>query len=164
MRKDLICGLMALALAAVYLIETSKIQVSALGDTVGSGGFPFILGWLLAGTAALLLVQAALGAKVVAAARPDADDMAVVDVPPRVMFKRAAGLALIAAAFIALLDLLGYILSIALMLGAVMIYQGLALSGRTVLVSAGGALLLFALFGLLLGIPLPAGVLASLFG
>ena len=80
------------------------------------------------------------------------------------MFKRAAGLALIAAAFIALLTFLGYILAVALMLCAVMVYQGLPFSRRTALVSGGGALVLFALFGLLLGIPLPTGFLGALLG
>jgi hypothetical protein len=79
------------------------------------------------------------------------------------MFKRAAGLTLIAAAFIAALPYLGYIVAVALMLAAVMVYQRLPFSRHIVLVAAGGALFLYGLFGLLLGIPVPTGLWGSLF-
>ena len=58
----------------------------------------------------------------------------------------------------------GYVLAVALMLAAVMLYQGLPFSRWTVLVAGGGALVLFGLFGLLLGIPMPKGLWASLLG
>ena len=162
MRRDLVCGLIALALAGLYLSETSGIQISALGDTVGAGGFPLILGWLLAGAAVLLLAQAFLARRTAAAQGPRAEGAG--EDRPFHMFKRAAGLTVIAVAFIAALPFLGYIVAVALMLGAVMLYQGIPFSVRTVLVAAGGALFLYGLFGFLLGIPVPAGLWASLFG
>jgi hypothetical protein len=63
-----------------------------------------------------------------------------------------------------MLPFLGYIVSVALMLAAVMLYQGLPFSRRTGLVAAGGALFLYGLFGLLLGIPVPMGFWVALFG
>ena len=162
MGRDLVCGLIALALAGLYLNETTKIQVSALGDTVGSGGFPLILGSLLAGTALLLLLQAVLSkGRARAAEAPVAEDGAE---RPGYAFRRAAGLTAIAAAFIVVLPFGGYVVAVALMLAAVMLYQGLPFSRWTVLVAGGGALVLFGLFGLLLGIPMPKGLWASLLG
>jgi hypothetical protein len=160
MLRDLVCGAIALALASVYLFEASKIPVSALGDTVGSAGFPLILGFLLAGVAVLLLLQAFLS-RTTAEGPSAAGDEAE---RPGFAFKRAAGLALIAAAFIAILPFGGYVVAVALMLAAVMLYQGLPFSGRTTLVAGVGALALFGLFGLLLGIPLPKGPWGALFG
>jgi putative tricarboxylic transport membrane protein len=164
MRRNLVCGLIALVLAVTYLNESSKIQISALGDTVGSAGFPLILGWLLAGTAVLLMVQAFLTMRTAGADEPSGGTEDEAEERSGSMFKRAAGLTLIAVAFIVMLPFLGYIVSVALMLAAVMLYQGLPFSRRTGLVAAGGALFLYGLFGLLLGIPVPMGFWVALFG
>jgi putative tricarboxylic transport membrane protein len=161
MRRDLACGLFALVLAGVYLNEATKIQVSALGDAVGSAGFPLVLGSLLAGTALVLLLQAVLRGR-----RASAEGLLTVGGDaerPGSAFKRAAGLTAIAAAFIAMLPLVGYVVAVALMLAAVVLYQGLPFSRRTVLVAGGGALVLYGLFGLLLGIPVPRGPWGLLF-
>ena len=163
MGRDLLCGLIALALAGVYLNESTKIQVSALGDTVGSAGFPSILGSLLAGTALLLLLQSVLAGRKAGANEPAADADGET-APPGVMFRRAAGLAAIAAAVIAVLAFGGYVVSVALLLAAVMLFQGLPFSRRTALVAGGGGLVLYGLFGLLLGIPVPKGLWASFLG
>src|SRR5688500_10535041 len=120
MRRDLVCGLIALALAGLYLTEASEIQISALGDTVGAAGFPQILGWLLAGSAVLLLAQALLERRT-RGPHVSGTEGETVELPAH-MFKRAAGLTLIAAAFIAALPYLGYIVAVALMLAAVMVY------------------------------------------
>ncbi len=96
MVRDLACGLIALVLAVLYLHETSQIQVSALGDTVGSAGFPLILGWMLAGAGAVLIVQTLVRARLAGAA-PDAE---VTEARPGHAFRRAAGLVAIAAAFV----------------------------------------------------------------
>jgi putative tricarboxylic transport membrane protein len=162
MLRDLVCGSIALVLAAIYLNETAEIQVSALGDTVGAGGFPLILGALLGVAAILLLLQTFLARRSAATAPPpDGEGEAE---RPGYGVRRAAGLTAIAAAFIAALPLGGYLVAVALLLAGVMLYQGLALSRRTLLVAGGGALFLYSLFGLLLGIPVPKGLWASLLG
>jgi putative tricarboxylic transport membrane protein len=163
MRKDLVCGLIALALAGVYLNEATKIQVSALGDTVGAGGFPLILGSLLAVAALLLLLQSFLARRSAGADGPSAEVEGEAE-SPGYGVRRAAGLTVIAAAFIAMLPLGGYVVAVALLLAAVMLYQGLPFSRRTILVAGGGAIFLYGLFGLLLGIPVPRGLWASLLG
>ena len=62
------------------------------------------------------------------------------------------------AAYGVLLPWLGYAVSIGVLLAATAAYQGAGLNRRVVLVAAGGAAFLWALFVWLLGIPQPAGV------
>jgi putative tricarboxylic transport membrane protein len=164
MVRDLACGLIALVLAVLYLHETSQIQVSALGDTVGSAGFPLILGWMLAGAGAVLIVQTLVRARLAGAGAAAAPDAEVTEARPGHAFRRAAGLVAIAAAFVALLPILGYVLAVALMLAAVMLYQGLPFARHTLLVAVAGAAFLYGLFGLLLGIPVPRGIWLPLLG
>jgi putative tricarboxylic transport membrane protein len=163
MVRDLACGLIALVLAILYLHETSQIQVSALGDAVGSAGFPLILGWMLAGAGAVLIVQALVRARFAGGAAAAAD-AAETEARPGHAFRRAAGLVAIAAAFVALLPILGYVLAVALMLAAAMLYQGLPFARHTLLVAVAGAAFLYGLFGLLLGIPVPRGIWLPLLG
>jgi hypothetical protein len=74
----------------------------------------------------------------------------------------AAGLLAIGIAYLLVVEALGYLVSIALLLIGVALYQGAAAGWRLPLIGIGGALFLWALFVLVLGVSMPRGLLAPL--
>lgn len=160
MTKDLGLGLIALVFSVVYIIEASRIRTSALGDSVGAGGVPMILGWVMAATASVIILHQLwlkrtgkfLPAKVTEA----------FETPGRT-FAIAAGVVAMAAVYIAVLRWLGYIPSTALLLAGMLAYQGVGPSRRLVMVPVLGAIVLFLLFDTLLGLNLPTGILGRVF-
>jgi putative tricarboxylic transport membrane protein len=163
MTKDLACGLIAMVVAAVYLVATAGLQTSLLGDTVGTAGFPTLIGWGMALVGLILVVQSlwrryrgetAEGpsgwipseAFAAGAARATA---------------RAAGVVAIIVAYLVLFHPLGYIPSVGIMVAATALFLGAPPTWRVAAVSAIGAVALWLLFGVLLQIPLPAGVLSG---
>lgn len=160
MTRDLGLGLVALAFSVVYLIEASRIRSSALGDSVGAGGVPTILGWVMAVTATVIILHQ-LWLKRTGKLFPAAVSEAF-ETPGRT-FAIAAGVVAMASLYIAALRWLGYIPSTALFLAGMLAYQGVGLSRRLVLVPVLGAIALFLLFDTLLGLNLPTGLLGRLF-
>ena len=163
MTRNLACGLITVFIAFVYLFATSGLRTSLLGDVVGTAGFPKIIGWSMA-IFGLLLVMQSLWAwrRGEMAAGPSGW------VPSEAFARgagraaaRAAGVVAIVIAYLALFHPLGYVLSVALMLAATALFLGARATWRVAMVSAIGALVLWLLFGALLQIPLPAGILAS---
>lgn len=159
MTRDLGLGLVALVFSVVYIVEASKIRASALGDSVGAGGVPTILGWIMAGTAVVLIFHQLWlkwTGRLVPAAVSEAFES------PGRTFAIAAGVVAMASLYIASLRWLGYIPATALLLAGMLLYQGVGLSRRLFLVPVGGAVVLWLLFDVLLGLNLPAGVLGTL--
>jgi putative tricarboxylic transport membrane protein len=152
--RDFAGGAAAMLIGAVYLYHAYQIRVSALDDTLGSGGMPRAYGWLLVGLGVVLCLQAA-----VARARraPQGEWRGQ---GRRVLW--AAGLLAFGIAYLFVVETLGYLLSIALLLIGVALYQGAPVSGRLVLVGIGGALFLWSLFAVVLGVSMPRGPLAAL--
>lgn len=140
--SDRLAGLVLLALAVAYGVTATGFQ-AMIGDPLGPAVFPLVLAIPL-GVLSLYLI-----------ARPDPEpDWA----RGRALLKQ--GLAL--AAFVAyayLLEPLGFVVASVLAVAAL----GWLLGARLWQSAAGGlaiALVLFLLFNNLLGLPLPAGVLA----
>jgi putative tricarboxylic transport membrane protein len=154
MNKDLACGLVALAIATLYLVATAGLRTSALGDVVGSAGFPKIIGWGLAMVGALLILQSLRGRRAAGAAWIPSEAFAT---NPLWAAIRGAGIVAIIAMYLLLLEPLGYILSVALLVGATAVYLGAAPGWRSLAVAGLGAIALWLLFVMLLGIPLPSG-------
>lgn len=152
MAKDFICGLILLALAAVYLYGANGMPVSLLDDAVGSSGFPVILGWALAVMSIVLLGQAS-----VTRFTSNIEDKEPVFERPLYATLRAGGIVMLAAAFLLLLPLVGYICSLIFLIGAISLYQGQLPSWRIAAVAVGGAITLYLIFVRLLNIPLPSG-------
>jgi hypothetical protein len=164
MTKDLACGLVAMVFAAIYILAASGLRTSLLGDSVGSAGFPKIIGWGLAITGLLLVLQTLWGRfRGRSAAGPQGwiPSEAFALGAGRATL-RAAGVVAIIIAYLMLLHPLGYILSIALMVGAVALYLGAPPTWRAAATAALGGVALWLLFVVLLDIPLPAGILAGL--
>jgi hypothetical protein len=160
MDRDLICGLMGLAIALVYIVATGDIPESGIGDTVGAAGIPHVLGYSLAAVSVFFI-----GARLLflrqngAPPLPSGDS--VFDTP-LAAFTSATGTVLICAFFVFLFEPAGYLLSIGLLVLALCLYQGERLNLRLFIVAAGGAFTLWVLFAVLLGVRMPHGIWADL--
>lgn len=153
--KDFVGGLVAIALGSLYLIFSFRQRVSALADTIGPAGIPKVLGILMLSLGIILCAQAIFQTRksfVPAATEWNGE--------ARKIF-RAFGLIIIGVIYLFLLAFLGYVLSIALLLVAIAFYLGAASSWRMILVAAGGAVLLWTIFVILLGVPMPAGIFSQ---
>ena len=159
MTKDLSLGVIVLLFSGFYISQAAQIPASALGDTVGAGGVPLILGWIMAGTGMLLIVHDLWRRR--AGPYVPAPVSAAFQQPRRLVMV-AGGVVLITTIYLFLLRFLGYIPATALFLAALFAYQCVPLTGRAALVSLGGAVALWLLFDAFLGIHLPAGPLARL--
>jgi putative tricarboxylic transport membrane protein len=159
MTKDLGLGIIALLFSAFYISQASRIPTSALGDTVGAGGVPLVLGWIMASAGALLILRdlwlRRAGPYVPA---PVSAEFA----EPRRLVMIASGIVLITIIYLSVLRFLGYIPATALFLAALLAYQRVSLTGRILLVPIGGAVVLWLLFDAFLGINLPDGLLAGI--
>jgi putative tricarboxylic transport membrane protein len=159
MTKDLGLGIIALLFSAFYISQASRIPTSALGDTVGAGGVPLVLGWIMAAAGALLILHdlwlRRAGPYIPA---PVSAEFA----EPRRLVMIASGIVLITIIYLSVLRFLGYIPATALFLAALLAYQRVSLKGRILLVPIGGAVALWLLFDAFLGIHLPDGLLAGI--
>ena len=72
---------------------------------------------------------------------------------------RAAGLLCLAIAYLLVVSYLGYALSIAILLCFVALYLGAKPGWQLGLVALGGATMLWAIFVIVLGVQMPAGML-----
>lgn len=153
MARDLTCAAVLFTLAAVYYLFASGIGRSALSDEVGPAGLPLVYATILGGLAILLALKTALRFAL-ARGRLVSDD----EQKPRAAFVlgRAAGTLAIGAGYVLLVNILGYWLSLALLLPAMATYQGEQFSRRLLLISVAGATVFWALFVWLLGIPMPS--------
>jgi putative tricarboxylic transport membrane protein len=163
MTKSLACGLVTILVAALYLYAASGLRPSLLEDAVGSAGFPRLLGWGMALTGAVLVLQD-LWARVRGRTVTEAEGWI-----PSEAFRagarratlRAAGVVAIILLYLLLFEPAGYPVAVAVLIGATSIYLGAAPGRRTAFVALLGALALWLLFGVLLQIPLPMGPLEA---
>jgi putative tricarboxylic transport membrane protein len=158
MKRDVILGAIALAFGAFYMREAARIPRSALGDAVGAGGVPLVLGFVMC-LCGLLLIVRTLWLWRAGTFVPEPVSEVFAD--PRRLFVMAGGLVAMTAAYFTLLNPLGYIPAMALYLTGVIHFQRVPLSARSVLVAAAGAVGLWLLFDAFLGIDLPDGLLAG---
>ena len=150
MNAELVFGVAALAVAAIYYGAARAIPSSMLDDVVGSRGVPMVYVAVLAGLALMQIVRGLL-------ARRSSEQAARGTVPN----VKALGTLALGVGYGAVLPWVGYAGSIALLLAATAIHQGAGLNGRVVLVAVSGAAFLWALFVWLLGIPQPPGIWSS---
>ncbi len=152
MARDLTCAAVLFFVAAVYYVLASGIGRSALSDEVGPAGLPLVYATLLGGLAILLALKTGLRYVIARQQQADADTKK----PSAVyVLRRAAGTLAIGAGYVLLVNVLGYWLSLALLLPAMATYQGEQMGRRLVLISIAGATVFWALFVWLLGIPMP---------
>jgi hypothetical protein len=151
--RDLVAGILALALAAAYFAAADALPRSLLSDQVGADGVP----------KALALALGLLGVMQITRAVVHRVAPGGVDESPA-HHARAFGLLLIGAAYAALAPHLGYLVATTALLLATTAYAGGRWSLRMVAVSAAGGAGLWLVFAKLLGVSMPSGPLERLIG
>ncbi|MDG2088349.1 MAG: tripartite tricarboxylate transporter TctB family protein [Arenicellaceae bacterium] len=151
--RDLVGGLVTIVLGSLYLVFSFRQRVSALADSIGPAGMPKVLGFLMVALGIVLCIQAIYQYRKSALSSPTEWD----GIGGQIL--RAFGLVCIAILYIYLIAILGYVPSIALLLAAVAIYLGATISWRLAVIALCGSLALWAIFVLLLDVPMPAGIL-----
>ena len=151
MARDLTCSAVLLAIAGTYYAFASRLGSSALADEVGADGLPLTYAVILGVLGAILGIKTVI----VSFVRPNASRASKRQRAPTVVLARAAGTLAIGGAYVAVVNVLGYWLSLALLLPAMAAYQGEPLGRRLVIVTLLGATAFWAIFAWLLGIPMP---------
>ena len=157
--RDMVGAIAAILIGAVYLYFAHQLRVSALDDTLGPSGMPRILGWLMIALGAVLMVQAFAARRAVAVAAQPAEKGEWEGQGRKIAY--AAGLLVIGAAYLFVVETLGYLISIALLIIATATYLGAGFKGRVVAIGVLGAVFLYAMFVALLGVRMPAGILSA---
>lgn len=143
----MLCGAAGLAVALAYYALADALPVSLLSDAVGAAGLPKSLAVALALCSALLIGRAALTHGTATIAFEVLTHL------------RALGIIVLGALYAALAPLIGYGAAVALLIAATALYFGTALNARLVLIAAAGAVIFWAMFVHMLGVPMPAGAL-----
>jgi hypothetical protein len=161
MFKNAGAGALLLALSIGYYMSADAMPSSILDTTVTSSAFPKLLAILGAILSLVLIAENIF--KVAIAGR----SASVASEEPQESFwnqhKRALGLLAIVALFILAVEVVGYPLSIGLLILAVSVYQGYPLSLTSVAVAVGGGLFFWLFFMVLLGIHMPLGIFGKIF-
>lgn len=152
MARDLTCSAVLLAIAGMYYAFASRISSSALSDEVGADGLPLTYAALLAALGAALGIKTLIAHFTRARVAPGQRKGPA----PSHVLKRAAGTLAIGGLYVAVVNLLGYWLSLLLLLPAMAAYQGEPLGKRLIAVALLGATAFWLIFVWLLDIPLPS--------
>jgi putative tricarboxylic transport membrane protein len=160
MNKDLLSGIVLLAVAALYHWGTGFISDSTLSDEVGATGLPRVLTVALVLISLLIIVRALLARQPI---RQKTAPSAESEVEDDASLPRAIGFLMFGAAYVFLLPFLGYIACVALLIGAVALFEGAARTWTVPVAAIGGAVLYWAIFVKLLGVNQPGGILFQRF-
>lgn len=168
--KEIASCVFMLALAVVFWFGADAIPVSPLEGQVGAAGFPKLLALSLGGLALIRIAQTLLTARRAGVPSSPAAGAAAEREAPGLAWRqhgRAAGMLGIGIGYILLLPILGYVLSIGLLIAAVALYSHRRLSRGLVVIAIVGAGVLYVMFVWLLQVPMPAGIwgeLGTVFG
>jgi hypothetical protein len=160
MKRDLACGVLMLALAIAYYSVAAAIPQSTLADAVGPQGLPLNYAIALGILSILLIINTLLGrgggiqAVVGAAKSAEKSDLYAA--------LRAIGMLAIGVVYVAVLPWLGYIVSIALLLLAIICYMEGRLNRWAIPIAACGGVAFWIIFVEILQVPQPAGLWPSL--
>lgn len=158
--RDFVGGVASIAIGAVYLYFAYQLRTSALDDSMGPGGLPRIYGWLLVGLGVVLTIQSVFARCMSVAGGVTAEKGEWEGQGRKILF--AAGLLAIGIGYIFVVETLGYLLSIALLLLVTALYLGAGNRGRVLAVAVLGAVFLWVMFVVVLGVRMPSGPLSSL--
>jgi|AraplaMF_Col_mMF_1032025.scaffolds.fasta_scaffold00010_146 putative tricarboxylic transport membrane protein len=161
LNRDFVAGCILLVFSVIYYLAAAAIPASRLADSVGPGGMPKAYGVALGVLSILLIAQALLARRRAIAAAPDAEANVAARRDLHAALRAAVMLG-IGVAYVILLPLIGYILSIALLIGATAWYQERARPRWVVPTAIIGAGALWIVFVEVLQIAQPAGFWSSL--
>ncbi len=156
--KDLAGGVAVLAIAGLYYWATGDIAESTLSDEVGASGLPRILAFALAGLGLILTARAVMAGALSPAHEPAAKSPAPETDDETSTLPRALGFLAFGVAYVCLVSFIGYLPAIALLIGAVALYEGAPRNWKTLVIAAGGALLYWGIFVKILGVHQPSGL------
>jgi putative tricarboxylic transport membrane protein len=160
--RDFVGGVASIAIGAVYLFFAYQLRTSALDDSMGPGGLPRVYGWMLVGLGVILTAQAIVSRRMAVADGEKLDgEKGEWDGQGRKLLF-AAGLLAIGIGYIFLVETLGYLISVAVLLLVTALYLGAGNKGRVLAVAVLGAVFLWVMFVIVLGVRMPSGLLASL--
>ncbi|WP_159588271.1 tripartite tricarboxylate transporter TctB family protein [Chelativorans xinjiangense] len=160
--RDLVGGLAAVVIGAVYLYFAYQLRVSALDDSLGPSGMPRIYGWLLLSLGLILTAQAILSRLIGAPLAAGREALRGEWEGQGRRIGWAAGLFAIGAAYLSAVEKLGYLVSVALLIPAAATFLGARFGPRLLAIAALGAVALWAIFALVLGVSMPSGLLGRL--
>lgn len=155
MSRNVIAGLVLLALAVVYWLGADVIPRSPLSGTVGADGLPKLLAVILGTLACILVVQSIL--------LPQRDGAETTSSPEaaaerRRLHLRALGMLALGIGYVAIIETAGYLVSVALLIAATAVYNGRRPSLGLASVVVVAAAVFYVLFVRVLNVPLPAGI------
>jgi TRAP-type C4-dicarboxylate transport system permease small subunit len=153
MKTELVSGLVLLAITLLYYVATNSIADSTLSDEIGATGLPRALTYALGALGLLLVLRAVLVAQPVRQPRQDPDQEEHARLP------RAIGFLLFGAGYVAILPILGYFVSIALLIAFVALFERAQRPWVAAVTALGGAALYWAVFVKLLGVNQPVGAI-----
>lgn len=157
-RKDLIGAGIALALAGAYWIGATHIHKSSLiGKGVGADALPKGLAIALAILAVILIAQNLFQRRrgpLPEDAPASREELA----EAKHRHLRAAGMFLIGLVFLGVVGYVGYIPAIFAMICVTIVYNGRPMSWRIAALAAVLTAILYAMFDLILHIPMPSGI------
>jgi hypothetical protein len=153
MRRDLICSVILLGIAALYFALARDLGQTALSDAVGPAGLPRVYAAVLATLAAVLGLSGVVARFRNAATTAPASST---EPSPSYQLGRALGALAIGVGYLLVVPLIGYPFAIALTIASMAAYQGERLGWRLALFACVGAGALFILFDWVLGVSMPA--------
>lgn len=159
MDKDLAAGVFLIILGVIYYRAADALPRSLISDRVGAAGFPKLLASSLIIFSVILIFQSIIRN----AARP-ARQAGKENGEKWRDFVKAAGMLGLGIAYLLIVTRVGYMLGIALLLGAALRYQKEPLSPKLVLTALVGGIFFWAFFVFALNTPMPAGPWAALLG
>jgi putative tricarboxylic transport membrane protein len=161
MTRDLVSGFGLLIFSVIYYLAAAAIPTSQLSDTVGPGGLPKSYGIALGVLSALLIAQAFMARRRAVAVADDPTARAAAKKELHSAY-RAAGMLGFGIAYLVLLPLIGYVLSLALLIIAAAWYQEGTRRPWLVPIAIVGAGIFWLIFVQVLQIDQPAGFWPSL--
>lgn len=158
MSKDVWGGLGLLIIAAAYYAGMGQIAESTLSDDVGATGLPRMLALILAIVALALIARGLIASRAATAtaAGPKGNDE-----EESAPLPRAIGLLMFGVAYVVILPYAGYLVSVALLITGVGLYEGATRDWKLPVIAICGAALYWAIFVKLLNVHQPAGLFFS---
>lgn len=159
MDKDLVAGLFLVVLGVVYYRAADALPRSLISDRVGAAGFPKLLAMTLIIFSGILILQS-----IVRNMAPTTEGGPEGTERKKSDFAKAAGMLGLGIGYLVIVSRVGYLLGIALLLGAVLRYQKEPFSRKLFLTALLGGVFFWAFFVFALKTPMPSGSWAALLG